>query len=62
MRDSDHLSASVLRIERRAFQTRIAEVDQPAFSLGITDSGALRVRQGERERAFHSGEVSLRPA
>ena len=31
------------------------------ISLGITDSGALRLRQGEQERAFHSGEVSLRP-
>lgn len=31
-------------------------------SFGISDSGALRVRQGERERLFHSGEVSLRPA
>lgn len=30
--------------------------------LGIADSGALRVRQGEQERNFHSGEVSLRPA
>lgn len=32
------------------------------IALGITDSGALRVRQGEQERAFHSGEVSLRSA
>lgn len=31
-------------------------------SFGISDSGALRLRQGERERLFHSGEVSLRPA
>ena len=32
------------------------------ISLGITDSGALRLRQGEQERTFQSGEVSLRPA
>lgn len=32
------------------------------ISLGITDSGALRIRQDEQERAFHSGEVSLRSA
>jgi BirA family biotin operon repressor/biotin-[acetyl-CoA-carboxylase] ligase len=32
------------------------------IALGITDSGALRVRQGEQERVFHSGEVSLRSA
>ncbi len=31
-------------------------------SLGISESGALRVRLGEQERNFHSGEVSLRPA
>jgi BirA family biotin operon repressor/biotin-[acetyl-CoA-carboxylase] ligase len=31
-------------------------------SLGITESGALRVRQGEHERSFHSGDASLRPA
>ena len=32
------------------------------ISLGITDSGALRIRLGDQERAFHSGEVSLRSA
>jgi len=32
------------------------------ISLGITESGALRIRQDEQERAFHSGEVSLRSA
>lgn len=32
------------------------------MSMGITESGALRVRQGQLERTFHSGEVSLRPA
>ena len=32
------------------------------MSLGVTESGALRLRQGEQERIFHSGEVSLRPA
>ncbi len=41
-------------------------LDGPAvhegICAGITESGALRVRQGERERNFHSGEVSLRPA
>ena len=41
-------------------------LDGPAVhegvSLGITESGALRVRQGAQERSFHSGEVSLRPA
>ena len=31
-------------------------------SLGIAESGALRVRQGGHERLFHSGDVSLRPA
>lgn len=31
-------------------------------SLGIADSGALRIRDGEREHLFHGGEVSLRPA
>lgn len=30
-------------------------------SLGIADSGALRVRQDGRERLFHGGEVSVRP-
>ena len=29
---------------------------------GITANGALRLRDGEEERIFHSGEVSLRPA
>ena len=41
-------------------------LDGPAVhegvSLGITESGALRVGQGGQERSFHSGEVSLRPA
>jgi BirA family biotin operon repressor/biotin-[acetyl-CoA-carboxylase] ligase len=41
-------------------------LDGPAIhegtSLGIAESGALRVRQGGREQLFHSGEVSLRPA
>jgi BirA family biotin operon repressor/biotin-[acetyl-CoA-carboxylase] ligase len=41
-------------------------LDGPAVhegvSLGITESGALRVRQGEQECSFHSGDVSLRPA
>jgi BirA family biotin operon repressor/biotin-[acetyl-CoA-carboxylase] ligase len=32
------------------------------ISMGVTETGALRLRQGEQERAFHSGEVSLRNA
>lgn len=32
------------------------------ISLGVDSSGALRIRQGEDVRSFHSGEVSLRPA
>lgn len=32
------------------------------ISAGITDAGALRLRDGDRERIFHGGEVSLRPA
>lgn len=32
------------------------------ISAGITDAGALRLRDGDQERIFHGGEVSLRPA
>lgn len=32
------------------------------ISAGITDAGALRLCDGEQERIFHGGEVSLRPA
>ena len=31
-------------------------------ALGITETGALRVRQSDGERIYHSGEVSLRAA
>lgn len=31
-------------------------------ALGVADDGALRVRTASGERAFHSGEVSVRPA
>lgn len=46
---------------------RPVEVDAPegpvrGTALGVAMDGALRVRTGGRERAFHSGEVSVRQA
>lgn len=38
-----------------------ARVHEGIFA-GITDSGALRLRDDGHERIFHGGEVSLRPA
>lgn len=36
------------------------EVEHQGIALGVAADGALRLRTGEGERAFHAGEVSLR--
>ena len=45
----------------RAIDVLIDGRREPGIALGITDSGALRVRHADGERLHHSAEVSVRP-